>query len=310
MTVSTSLTRFLFLLFISVITVQLAAHISNLSNRSNRTFTVDYKNDGFLKDGQPFRYVSGSIHYFRVPQPYWQDRLRKMRLGGLNAIQTYVEWSSHEPMPGQYDFGGQNNLTEFISLAQKENLLVILRVGPYICAERDMGGFPFWLLREPNIQLRTSDPNYLKPVDRWLEVLLPMIRPLLYENGGPIIMLQIENEYGSYGCDLNYTSHLRDKFHEILGHQVVLFTTDGNGDGYLRCGRVPHVLTTIDFGSGTNVTQAKDTLQRHQEFGPFVNSEYYSGWLDYWQSPFIQVDTSPFIKTLQELLDHNASVNM
>lgn len=276
----------------------------------NGTFTVDYKNNQFLKNGQPFRYVSGSIHYFRVPQPYWQDRLHKMRLGGLNAIQTYVEWSSHEPSPGHYDFEGQNNLVEFINLAQKEDLLVILRVGPYICAERDMGGFPYWLLRTPNIKLRTSDPTYLTPVDRWLEILLPKIRPLLYENGGPIIMVQIENEYGSYGCDLNYTSHLRDKFREMLGHQVVLFTTDGNGDGYLRCGRIPDVLTTIDFGSGTNVTEAKATLYRHQEFGPFVNSEYYSGWLDYWQSPFVQVAVNPFIQTLQQLLDHNASVNM
>lgn len=233
-----------------------------------------------------------------------------MRLGGLNAIQTYVEWSSHEPSPGHYDFEGQNNLVEFINLAQKEDLLVILRVGPYICAERDMGGFPYWLLRTPNIKLRTSDPNYLTPVDRWLEILLPKIRPLLYENGGPIIMVQIENEYGSYGCDLNYTSHLRDKFREMLGHQVVLFTTDGNGDGYLRCGRIPDVLTTIDFGSGTNVTEAKAILYRHQEFGPFVNSEYYSGWLDYWQSPFVQVAVNPFIQTLQQLLDHNASVNI
>ncbi|KAH9413521.1 Beta-galactosidase-1-like protein [Dermatophagoides pteronyssinus] len=301
---------FLFFSIFVFVLVTVTCQTTTTTKNNSRTFIVDYPNDRFLKDGQPFRYVSGSIHYFRVPKQYWQDRLKKMRSGGLNAIQTYVEWSSHEPMPGQYDFDGQNNLIEFIRLAQTENLLVILRVGPYICAERDLGGLPFWLLREPNITLRTSDPRFLRPVNRWLEILLPKIRPLLYENGGPIIMLQVENEYGSYGCDLNYTIHLRDKFREILGHQVVLFTTDGNGDGYLRCGHIPHVLTTIDFGSGTNVTKAKQTLYRHQEFGPFINSEYYSGWLDYWQSNFNFVNVNPFIETLQELLDNNASVNI
>ncbi|KAF7494158.1 Beta-galactosidase [Sarcoptes scabiei] len=278
------------------------------SNR--RTFEVDQLNKCFLKDGRPFRYVSGSIHYFRVPKPFWFDRLRKMKYGGLNAIQTYVEWSSHEPEPGQYRFDHDLDLIEFIRLANELDLLVVLRVGPYICAERDMGGYPSWLLNIPNIKIRTDDPKYLEQVERWLSVLLPKIRPFLYRNGGPIIMVQIENEYGSYGCNGNYTTHLRTIFDKYLRDEVVLFTTDGNGDGYLRCGPIPNILATIDFGSKTNVSHAIETFRKHRHLGPLVNSEYYSGWLDYWEEKFIRIGSDQVIETFDEMLHNNFSVNI
>lgn len=160
---------------------------------ASKSFTIDYANDQFLKDGEPFRYMSGSIHYFRVEPSEWRDRLRKMRMAGFNALQTYVEWSSHEPEPGFYDFSGILDLETFLKTAQEEDLVVILRLGPFIDAERDMGGLPYWLLnRNPDMKLRTSDPSYLKYVDDWYSnVLLPKVKPLLYENGGPVIMVQV-----------------------------------------------------------------------------------------------------------------------
>ncbi|KAG8241503.1 hypothetical protein J6590_085695 [Homalodisca vitripennis] len=159
------------------------------SNR--RSFEVDYENDQFLKDGQPFRYVSGSLHYFRVPREYWQDRLRKLRAAGLNVVSTYIEWSRHEPRRGQYDFTGDNDIEHFIKLAEQEGLLVILRPGPYICAERDLGGYPPWILHEnPKMILRTNDSSHTHHVRSWLEVFLQKIQPYLYGNGGPVIMVQ------------------------------------------------------------------------------------------------------------------------
>ncbi|XP_045106280.1 beta-galactosidase-like isoform X2 [Portunus trituberculatus] len=278
-----------------------------------RSFVIDYDNNQFLKDGKPFRYVSGSIHYFRMLPSEWRDRFRKMRMAGFNALQTYVEWASHEPEYGMYDFSGMKNLTKFLTIAQEEDLVVILRLGPYMDAERDMGGFPYWLLnKNPDMRLRSSDATYLKYVDIWFrDVLLPKVKPLLYENGGPIIMLQVENEYGSYpDCDFAYTSHLRDLVVASVGRGPVLFTTDGDGKNYLKCGKIPEVYATVDFGSGTNVIKAFETMRLFEPRGPLVNSEYYPGWLDHWGDPHNTVPAQTVAKTLDVMLALNASVNM
>ncbi|XP_037530240.1 beta-galactosidase [Nematolebias whitei] len=215
------------------------------------SFSLDYENDCFLKDGQPFRYISGSIHYSRIPRAYWRDRLLKMYMAGLNAIQTYIPWNYHEESPGQYNFTGDRDVEYFLKLAQDTGLLVILRPGPYICAEWDMGGLPSWLLSKKDMVLRSSDPDYITAVDKWMGKLLPMIKPYLYQNGGPIITVQVENEYGSYfACDFNYMRHLSDVFRSHLGEEVVLFTTDGAGLNYLKCGSLQGLYATVDFGPG------------------------------------------------------------
>ncbi|XP_045581056.2 beta-galactosidase isoform X1 [Procambarus clarkii] len=281
--------------------------------RRRRTFKIDYANDRFLKDGLPFRYVSGSIHYFRVPASLWADRLWKLRMAGFNAVQTVVEWSSHEPEPGVLDFSGNHDLEAFITAAQDQDLLVILRVGPFICAERDMGGFPYWLLRlHPNIRLRSSDPAFLRHVDAWLgEVLLPKVKPLLYENGGPIIMVQVENEYGSSSnCDFQYTAHLREVFRQHLGPSVVLFTVDSTGSSNLRCGKIPDVYATVDFGLGTDPNEIFGQQRLFEPRGPLVNSEFYPGWIDHWGEPHHKTDAQELAGALDAILALNASVNM
>ncbi|XP_075685279.1 beta-galactosidase-1-like protein [Rhinoderma darwinii] len=277
----------------------------------DQSFTIDYKKNCFLKDGKCFRYISGSIHYSRVPSSYWKDRLLKMYMTGLNAVQVYVPWNFHEPQPGVYNFRGDHDLEQFLNLTVELGLLVIMRPGPYICAEWDMGGLPAWLLHKKDISLRASDPDYLNAVDSWLSVLLPKLRPRLYNNGGNIISVQVENEYGSFhACDYGYMRHLHAMFRLYLGDDVVLFTTDGNADYFLKCGTLHDLYATVDFGPVDNVTKAFEAMRRYQPRGPLVNSEYYTGWLDYWGDKHSVSPADQVSRGLQAILESGASVNM
>ena len=259
-----------------------------------------------------FRYISGSLHYSRVPSYYWKDRLQKLYAAGLNAVQTYVPWNYHEPIPGLYEFDGDKDLVQFIKIAQDIGLLVILRAGPYICAEWEMGGLPSWLLTvKPTMALRTSDPVYLFYVDQWFSTLLPLISSLLYENGGPIITVQVENEYGSYyACDKTYMEQLDKIFRQYLGPNVVLFTTDGPAASYLNCGTIPSLYATVDFGVTSNPMQYFDAQRQFEPHGPLINSEYYTGWLDFWGQPHQTVDSNAVAEGLDAILKVGANVNM
>ncbi|NWI54387.1 BGAL galactosidase, partial [Calyptomena viridis] len=278
---------------------------------SKRSFQLDYEHNCFLKDGVPFRYISGSIHYARVPRPAWRDRLIKMYMSGLSAVQVYVPWNYHEMLPGVYDFAGNRDVEAFLDLTAELGLLVILRPGPYICAEWEMGGLPAWLLWKPDIILRTSDPAFLAAVDSWLHVLLPKIKPRLYQHGGNIISVQVENEYGSYyACDYGYLRHLLGSFRALLGNEVLLFTTDSTGVEELRCGTLQGLYATIDFGPGSNATEAFDAQRHVEPKGPLVNSEYYTGWLDYWGEVHASTSAAWVARGLEDILQLGASVNM
>ena len=198
-------------------------------------------------------------------------------------------------------------------MAQEEGLLVILRPGPFISAERDMGGLPYWLLREnPNMTLRSTDPTYLKEVDQWYSVLLPKIRPLLYSNGGPVIMVQVENEYGFHACDKEYLRILTGYTKKYLVDQVVLHSTDGFGNKQESiCGHIPgEVYPTIDFGAGTDVDQAVKTFREHQPKGPLVNSGFYPGWIDHWSEKHSTVSIQSVVNTLDKMLSLNFSATI
>ncbi|XP_078544461.1 beta-galactosidase isoform X2 [Lissotriton helveticus] len=298
---------------VSVLSLLLFAAVTShpATGTSQRTFEIDYDHNCFSKDGKPFRYISGSLHYSRVPSFYWKDRLLKMKMAGLDAVQTYVPWNFHEPEPENYQFTGDQDIEAFLRLANELGLLIVLRAGPYICAEWDMGGLPAWLLEKETISLRSSDPDYLAAVDKWMGVFLPKIKPLLYENGGPVITVQVENEYGSYfQCDYDYLRHLRTLFRFHLGERAVLFTTDGNSDQDLRCGSILGLYATVDFGPGSNVTASFITQRRSEPKGPLVNSEFYTGWLDHWGQRHSVVSTQAVVRSLDEILAHGASVNM
>ncbi|XP_073236928.1 beta-galactosidase-like [Porites lutea] len=298
---------------IATIWVAFFVFLAGFHTTSSRSFVVDWKNDVFLKDGEPFRYISGSFHYFRVPRFYWQDRLSKMKAAGLNAVQTYVAWNMHEAKEGQYDFSGDNDLIAFIQMANSAGLLVLVRAGPYICAEWDLGGLPAWLLKNyTTAKFRSStDKNYIAAVDRWMGVLLPKLKPLLYANGGPIIAVQVENEYGSYyTCDHEYMTHLQTLFEQYLGKDVILYTTDISNDRNIDCGSLPTLFTTVDFGAGEDPAGAFSHLRKYRPHGPLVNSEYYPGWLDHWGGGHQKRQASQIAKYLDEILALNASVNL
>ncbi|KAM8934027.1 beta-galactosidase-like [Pelodytes ibericus] len=279
--------------------------------KGERYFLIDYAENCFKKDGKCFRYISGSIHYFRIPAGYWRDRLLKMYMTGLNAIDVYVPWNFHELESGVFDFRGDRDIEHFLSLADKLGLLVIIRPGPYICSEWDMGGLPAWLLIKKDIALRRSNPDYLNAVDTWLSVLLPKIRPHLYNNGGNVISVQVENEYGSFpACDYSYLHHLYGMFRQYLGNDVVLFTTDGNSEKVLHCGTMPGLYATVDFGPVDNGTKAFELLRRLQPKGPLVNSEYYTGWMDHWGEQHSIKSSESVCQGLLNILYTGASVNM
>ncbi|XP_022596670.1 beta-galactosidase-like isoform X2 [Seriola dumerili] len=297
------------LLFIAVNLACLSVSGNLVSGK--RSFSIDYENNCFLKDGKPFQYISGSIHYSRIPRYYWKDRLLKMYMTGLNAIQVYVPWNFHEQIQEVHNFTGDRDLEHFLDLANQIGLLVILRPGPYICAEWEMGGLPAWLLQKPNIILRSADTDYLQAVSNWLAVLLPKMKPWLYINGGNIISVQVENEYGSYyACDYNYMRHLRTLFRFLLGEDAILFTTDGNTDKEMSCGSLEGLYATLDFGTDTNITEAFSRQRRFEPRGPLVNSEFYTGWLDHWGDQHAVVDVQKVSRVLGEMLTMGANVNM
>lgn len=279
----------------------------NLTNK--RTFIVDYEKNEFLKDGEVFRFVSGDLHYFRIPKPYWIDRIQKIKAAGLNAITTYVEWSLHEPFPGIYNFEGMADLEYFIKLIQDEGMYLLLRPGPYICAERDFGGFPYWLLNvTPKGSLRTNDSSYKKYVSKWFSVLMPKIQPYLYGNGGNIIMVQVENEYGSYyACDSNYKLWLRDLFKSYVENNALLYTIDICEQKNFDCGPIPEVYATVDFGISSNASKCFNFMKKLQKGGPPVNSEFYPGWLAHWQEPHPTVNSDDVVRQMKSMLSLNAS---
>ncbi|CAH0748179.1 unnamed protein product [Diatraea saccharalis] len=273
--------------------------------------TISIVGNEFMLDGQPLHIISGSLHYFRLPSEYWRDRLRKLKAAGLNSVSTYVEWSFHEPEERQYSFKNSRDVAAFVRLAAEEGLHVLLRPGPYICAERDLGGLPYWLLgKYPNMQLRTTDKNFIREAKIWMTKLFEQLTPLLFGNGGPIILVQIENEYGSYGTDRHYMQQMRDIVLEHVGTNALLYTTDGPSSLFFRNGFVSGALTTIDFGPGYDIKTAYDDLRKFMPSGPLMNSEYYPGWLTHWGEKLQQVSTDAVVTTLRHMLDYKINVNI
>lgn len=261
-------------------------------------------------DGKPFRYVSGSYHYFRTDADKWEDIIKKMANGGLNAIQTYVAWNLHEPRKGVYNFTGNADIERFIQLVQKYDMYLILRPGPFICAEWDFGGLPYWLLQEEKISLRSSDKIYMQHVKDWFTVLFKKISPYMYSKGGPIIMVQVENEYGFYNkCDHDYMSQLADFIKEKLGDDTFLFTVDTPATYALDCGNIKDkAFVTVDFGTG-DPTDHFELQKQYNGHGPYVNTEFYTGWLDHWEEGHHTVSTDAVASSLDKMLSMNASVN-
>ena len=266
---------------------------------------IEVNKGKILIDGVETQIISGAIHYFRVHPDLWDDRLDKAVAFGLNTIETYIPWNLHEPRPGKYCFEGLADVEKFIDKVHERNLNMILRPGPYICAEWDNGGLPAWLVKQPGVELRRMNKPYLDAVKRYFDVLLPKLQKKCCTNDGPVILMQLENEYGSYGHDKDYLRYLAELYraHNI---DIPYFTSDGWERHYLLGGTLPDVFMTLNFGSmPENAFKSGRTMRPE---GPDFCMEFWNGWFDHWgeahQSRNVQV-----ADTLEKMLAAGANVN-
>jgi len=261
----------------------------------------------FLLDGRPFRILSGALHYFRVHPDQWTDRIRKARQLGLNTIETYVAWNAHAPHPGEFDLTGPLDLGRFLDLVAAEGMHAIVRPGPYICAEWTNGGLPAWLFRDPQVGIRRDEPHYLAAVTQYLQQLAPVVVPRQIDRGGPVILVQVENEYGAYGSDKAYLRKLAD-LNRAIGITVPLTTVDQPLDDMIEDGSLPDLHKTASFGS--RAAERLDRLRRHQPSGPLMCSEFWDGWFDDWGGHHHVTSPQASATELEELLARGASVNI
>ncbi|MFC4386637.1 beta-galactosidase family protein [Gracilibacillus marinus] len=268
------------------------------------TFTV--KDSQFFYDGAPITIISGAIHYFRVVPEYWHDRLVKLKACGFNTVETYIPWNFHEIKPNEFDFSGWKDIAQFIRIAKDVGLFVIVRPSPYICAEWEFGGLPSWLLQDPRMKLRCSYQPFLDRIDAYYDKLMPNLIPLLCTNGGPIIAMQVENEYGSYGNDTAYLEYVKNSMIK-RGVDVLLFTSDGAEDALLQGGMIQNTLATANFGSNPKSSFSK--LKEYQSNQPVMCMEFWNGWFDHWGEEHHVRDAQEVGQVLDEILMEKGSVN-
>lgn len=273
--------------------------------RAAHTFGIE--GDHFVLDAKPFQIISGEMHYERIPHECWRDRLKKARAMGLNTISTYVFWNVHEPKPAAYDFSGDHDVAAFIRMAQEEGLYVILRPGPYSCAEWDLGGFPPWLLADPQIVLRSNDEKFMAPAERWLKRLGAEVAPLQITRGGPIIAVQVENEYGSFGNDKVYLKRIVDALKNAGLGEALLYTADGGDE--LPAGTLPGLPAVVNFGPGEAKTEFAK-LQQFRPGQPLMSGEYWDGWFDHWGDKHHDTDTAQQAQELDWILSQGYSINL
>ncbi len=261
----------------------------------------------FLLDGRPFRILSGALHYFRMHPDTWADRIEKARLMGLNTIETYVPWNAHSPRPGVFDTSGMLDLERFLREIADAGLYAIVRPGPYICAEWDNGGLPAWLFRTPGMGVRRYEPQFMAAVREYLENVLRIVRPLQIDQGGPVLLVQAENEYGAFGNDKTYLKSVAEII-QNAGITVPLVTVDQPVDEMLAAGGLDGVLRTGSFGSRAEERLA--TLRKHQPIGPMMCMEFWDGWFDYWGGRHHTTGVAEAAAELDALLAAGASVNI
>jgi beta-galactosidase len=259
----------------------------------------------FLLDGKPLQIRCGEIHFARIPREYWRQRLQMCRAMGLNAVCAYLFWNFHEWKQGTYDWSGQADAAEFCRIAQEEGLWVVLRPGPYACAEWDGGGLPWWLLQTPGIQLRSRDPVFLAASAAWLKEVGRVLGPQQVTKGGPILLVQAENEYGSYGKDAAYMGAVRQALRDG-GFDVPLFACNPPGD--LQNGWRDDLFQVVNFGK--DPAKAFAALRAVQPTGPLMCGEFYPGWFDTWGAPHHLGDPVRYLADLETMLQQGASFSI
>lgn len=258
----------------------------------------------FYIDNQAVKIISGAVHYFRIPPTQWKQTLYNLKAMGCNCVETYVPWNLHEPQKGVFDFSGLADITKFLDSAQELGLYVIVRPSPYICAEWDFGGLPAWLLATDGMRIRSQHPDYLEAVSDYYEVLLPKLIPYQFTQGGNLLMVQVENEYGSYGEDKTYLKFLVKELRKYL--DIPLFTSDGGWKEVLDAGTLPEegIFATANFGSDAkeNFKWLKAYQDKHNIRAPYMCMEFWDGWFNSWQKPIIKREPNETAEEVRSVL--------
>ncbi|MDE5773635.1 MAG: beta-galactosidase [Muribaculaceae bacterium] len=262
----------------------------------------------FLLDDEPFVIKAAELHYPRIPREYWDHRIKMCKALGMNTICLYVFWNVHETAPDIFDFNDQNDISDFIRLCHDNDMKVILRPGPYVCAEWEMGGLPWWLLKKKDIVLRENDPYFLDRVARFEEAVCNEVCDLTIDNGGPIIMIQVENEYGSYGKDKEYIANIRDILRNLYGDNITLFQCDWSSN-FLENG-LDDLIWTLNFGAGADIDEQFSSLKSIRPSSPLMCSEYWSGWFDKWGAKHETRSADDMVAGIGEMLSKNISFSL
>jgi len=267
--------------------------------------TFEIKED-FLLNKKPFKIISGAIHYFRLPVSQWEDSLYNLKALGANTVETYIPWNLHEPKEGTFDFSGNKDLVSFVNMAKEIGLYVILRPCVYICAEWEFGGLPAWLLKIPGLRLRSTDPVFMEKVSHYYEYLLPKLKPLQLTEGGPVLMMQVENEYGSYGMEKEYLRQTKNILIEG-GITVPLFTSDGAWKEVLDAGSLidDDVFLAGNFGSHAkeNSQVLREFMTEHGKKWPIMCMEFWDGWFNRWGQEVVTRDADELADEVKEMLE-------
>ena len=289
---------------IPFLTLFLAWGVTGFCQTPKHTFALG--DEAFLLDGKPFQMISGEMHYPRVPREAWRARMKMAKAMGLNTIGTYVFWNLHEPQKGKFDFSGNNDVAEFVRIAQQEGLWVILRPSPYVCAEWEFGGYPYWLQNEKGLEVRSKEAQYLKEYESYIKEVGRQLAPLQINHGGNILMVQIENEYGSYGSDKEYLG-INQKLFKEAGFDGLLYTCDPAPD--LVAGHLPGLLPAVN-GLDNPAKVKKIINENHDGKGPYYIAEWYPAWFDWWGTAHHTIPAERYAGRLDSVLAAGISINM
>ena len=279
-----------------------ASKVKGTADTAKHTFEI--KDNKFLYDGEKVQLICGEMHYPRIPVEYWRDRMQRAKAMGLNTISAYVFWAVHEPQPGEFNFEGQADIARFVEIAAEEGLFVLLRPGPYVCAEFDFGGYPYWLQNDSSLVWRSDNPAFLAACERYLNALGEQLAPHTVTNGGNIIMVQVENEYGSYSNDKVYLGKMAELI-KNAGFNVPLMTCDGSGQ--MPNGYIPGILPTVNGAVGDDIMSSID---RYWPGGPYFVAEFYPAWFDVWGLPHSAVNYERPAEQLDWMLKNDVSVSI
>lgn len=276
--------------------------------QQKNTGTFEIGDRAFLLNGEPFVIKAAELHYPRIPKPYWEQRIKMCKAMGMNTICLYIFWNYHEPEEGKFDFSGQKDIAAFCRLTQENGMYIIVRPGPYVCAEWEMGGLPWWLLKKKDIKLREHDSYFMERVQLFMDEIGKQLADLQISRGGNIIMMQVENEYGSYGVNKPYVAAIRDMVRKAGFTDVPLFQCDWNSN--FENNALDDLLWTMNFGTGANVDDQFKRLKELRPNTPLMCSEYWSGWFDHWGAKHETRSADDLVNGLKEMLDKNISFSL